>query len=79
VRHDASLNGSFLFEDKVKPAEYGAGLKFAIDHGWLRMHESGTYVKIMPAGAELFAKQYLSSLEVATSPSRAPPKAPNKE
>jgi hypothetical protein len=27
----------------------------AIDKGWLTRHESGTYVKFTPAGAELFA------------------------
>jgi len=27
----------------------------AIERGWLMMHESGTYVKFTPAGAELFA------------------------
>jgi hypothetical protein len=37
------------------PAEYGGGLKRAIELGWLWMHESGTYVKFTPAGADLFA------------------------
>jgi hypothetical protein len=37
------------------PAEYGAGLKAAIANGWLLLHESGTYVRFMQAGAELFA------------------------
>jgi len=35
------------------PAEYGAGMKLAIESGWLWMHESGTYVKFTPADAEL--------------------------
>jgi hypothetical protein len=39
----------------ASPAEYGAGLKLAIERGWLWMHESGTYVKFTPASAELFA------------------------
>jgi hypothetical protein len=30
------INGPFLFTDKASPAEYGAGLKLAIDRGWLR-------------------------------------------
>jgi hypothetical protein len=38
------LNGPFLYEFKGSPAEYGAGLKLAIDRGWLWKHESGTYV-----------------------------------
>jgi hypothetical protein len=33
----------------ASPAEYGAGMKLAIDH------RSGTYVTFTPAGAELFA------------------------
>jgi hypothetical protein len=49
------LNGPFLFGDKGTPAEYSAGLKFAIERGWLKMHESGTFVTFTPAGAELFA------------------------
>jgi hypothetical protein len=49
------LNGPFLFELKASPAEYTAGLKLAIAHGWIEMHESGTYVKFTQSGAELFA------------------------
>jgi len=49
------LNGPFLFGDKGTPAEYAAGLDRAISRGWLVMHESGTYVKFTPAGADLFA------------------------
>jgi len=40
---------------KGSPAEYGAGLKLAIERGWLWMHESGTYVKLTDAGAGLLA------------------------
>jgi hypothetical protein len=53
--HIELLNGPMLFEHKAPPAEYLAGLNFAIDHGWLVMHESGTYVKFTQAGAELVA------------------------
>jgi hypothetical protein len=28
---------------------------FAIERGWLELHESGTYVKLTQAGADLFA------------------------
>ena len=49
------LNGSFLFSNGGSPAEYGAGIKLAIERGWLTMHESGTYVKFTQAGADLFA------------------------
>jgi hypothetical protein len=49
------INGPFLFELKGKPAEYKAGLDYAIAKGWLELHESGTYVRFTPAGAALFA------------------------
>jgi hypothetical protein len=32
-----------------------AGIQMAVDKGWMVRHESGTYVKFTPAGAELFA------------------------
>jgi hypothetical protein len=53
--HSELLNGPFLFDLKGTPAEYSAGLKLAMERGWLEMHESGTYVKFTRAGAELFA------------------------
>jgi hypothetical protein len=43
-----------LFELKATPAEYLAGLKRAIEHGWLVSHESGTCVQFTRAGADLF-------------------------
>jgi hypothetical protein len=45
-------NGPFLFEFKGSPAEYSAGLNLAIDRGWLWKHESRTYVKLTPVGAD---------------------------
>jgi hypothetical protein len=53
--HIEKINGPFLFEIKGSPAEYDAGLKLAIERGWLWLHESGTYVRFTQAGAELFA------------------------
>jgi hypothetical protein len=49
------INGPFLLDLKGTPAEYGAGLKLAIERGWLEMHASGTYVRFTQAGADLFA------------------------
>jgi hypothetical protein len=49
------INGPFLFEFKASPQEYGAGLKLAIERGWLTLDRSGTYVKFTQTGAELFA------------------------
>ena len=42
-------------EREKRHAEFCAGLKLAIERGWLWLHESGTYVKFTQAGAELFA------------------------
>jgi hypothetical protein len=53
--HIENINGPFLFRDGGSPAEYGAGLAYAIEKGWLWRHESGTYVKLSQAGADLFA------------------------
>jgi hypothetical protein len=53
--HIEKINGPFLFKEGCSPAEYSAGMKLAIERGWLWLHESGTYVKFTPAGAELFA------------------------
>jgi hypothetical protein len=49
------LNGPFLFDDKGTPTEYSAGLKLAIERGWLEIHDSGTFVKFTAAGADLIA------------------------
>jgi hypothetical protein len=53
--HIEKINGPFLYNERGSAAEYGAGMKLVIERGWLWMHESGTYVKFTPAGAELFA------------------------
>jgi len=39
------INGPFLYVDRGTPAEYSAGLKLAIERGWLEIHDSGTFVK----------------------------------
>ena len=53
--HIEKLNGPFLFKEGGSPDEYKAGLDLAIARGWRWLHESGTYVKFTPAGAEPFA------------------------
>jgi hypothetical protein len=35
--------------------QFRDGIQRSVDKGWLAHHESGTYVKFTPAGAELFA------------------------
>ncbi len=48
------INGPFLKEGST-PDQFRAALARAVTLGWLWLHESGTYVKFTPAGAELFA------------------------
>ena len=49
------INYPMLYQDNASPDEYWAGLQFAIKKGWLKYHESGTFVTFTPAGADLFA------------------------
>jgi hypothetical protein len=53
--HIEKLNGPFLYREKGSPAEYGAGLAYAIEKGWLWQHESRTYVKFTQTGVDLIA------------------------
>jgi hypothetical protein len=53
--HIEKINEPFLYKERGTAVEYGAGLKLAIERGWLELHESGTFVKLTPAGADLFA------------------------
>jgi len=48
------VNEAFL-EKGGTPDQFRAALARAITLGWLWRHESGTYVKFTPAGAEMFA------------------------
>ena len=48
------VNGPFL-EAGGTPDQFRAALARTIAVGWLVRHESGTYVKFTPAGAEMFA------------------------
>lgn len=50
------VNAQFMFNLKGNGSEFGAGLKHAIERGWLERHESGTYLKLMPPGEDLLAK-----------------------
>jgi hypothetical protein len=48
------VNGAFL-EAGGSPDQFRAALARTIALGWLLRHETGTYVKFTPAGAEMFA------------------------
>jgi hypothetical protein len=49
------INFPMLFELKATPAEYKAGLHYAVAQGWLELDRSGTFVRFTQAGADLFA------------------------
>ena len=49
------INRPMIDEDKATPAEYWAERRYAIGQGWLEHHESGTFVRMLQAGADLFA------------------------
>ena len=49
------INRPTLDKDGASPAEYSAGLKLAIERGWLEYHPSGTYVRFLQARSDLFA------------------------
>jgi hypothetical protein len=53
--HIEKINGPFLFELKGTPAQYTAGLTLALQRGYIELHESGTFIRFTPAGADLFA------------------------
>jgi hypothetical protein len=53
--HIEKINEPFLYKERGTPAQYGAGMKLAIERGWLWMHESEAYVKFTQAGAESLA------------------------
>jgi hypothetical protein len=55
VIHIEKINYPMLVRDGATPTEYWDGLQFAIKKGWLKYHESGTFVTFTPAGADLFA------------------------
>lgn len=55
--HIEKLNAPFLFTLKAKGSEFGAGLKFAIERGWLELHESGTYVRLLTSSEDLLPRQ----------------------
>lgn len=51
--HIEKINAPFLFEHKAVGSEFGAGLKYAIEQGWLELRESGTYVRLLTPGEDL--------------------------
>ena len=53
--HIEKVNGPFLFDVKGTRDQYLAGLKHAVERGWIVLHESGTFIRFTQTGADLFA------------------------
>ncbi|MDI3559550.1 hypothetical protein [Bradyrhizobium sp. Arg816] len=51
------INAPFLFNLKASGPEFGAGLRYAIEQGWLELHESGTFVRLMAPSKGLLPRQ----------------------
>jgi hypothetical protein len=41
------INAAFMRQRRGSGPEFGAGIKFAVERGWLELHESGTYVRLL--------------------------------
>ncbi|MCS3895819.1 hypothetical protein M2171_004952 [Bradyrhizobium japonicum USDA 38] len=50
--HIEKLNAPFLYTLKATGSEFGAGIKHAVEKGWLELHESGTYVRLIGTSAK---------------------------
>ncbi|WP_441280002.1 hypothetical protein [Bradyrhizobium sp. 63_E2_N1_3] len=46
------INSPFLYTLKASGSEFGAGIKYAVECGWLGLHESGTYVRLIGSSAK---------------------------
>jgi hypothetical protein len=54
--HIEKINYPFLFTLKGNGTEFGAGIRYAVEKGWLELHESGTYVRLLPPGEDSLPK-----------------------
>lgn len=54
--HIEKINAAFLFTLGGKGSEFGAGIRRAVEKGWLDLHESGTYVRLLTPGESLPTK-----------------------
>jgi hypothetical protein len=54
-RHSAELVNAAFLKAGGTAEQFRDDIQRAVDKGWMVRHESGTYVKFTPSGAELFA------------------------
>jgi hypothetical protein len=50
------INPPFLFTLEGSGSEFRAGLRFAVEKGWLVMHKSGSHVELLDPGADLLTR-----------------------
>ncbi|MFK4726248.1 hypothetical protein ABIE89_007348 [Bradyrhizobium niftali] len=52
--HIEKINAPFLSKNgcQATGAEFGAGIGYAVEKGWLELHESGTFVRLLKAEAQ---------------------------
>ncbi|WP_368508565.1 hypothetical protein [Bradyrhizobium lupini] len=51
--HIEKIKYPFLYTLKASGAEFGAGIRHAVEKAWLELHESGTYVRLRAPGQDL--------------------------
>ncbi|RXG90802.1 hypothetical protein [Bradyrhizobium zhanjiangense] len=51
--HIEKINAPFLYALRASGEEFDAGIKMAVERGWLELHESGTYVRLLKAEATI--------------------------
>ncbi|MBR0855687.1 hypothetical protein [Bradyrhizobium liaoningense] len=54
--HIEKLNAPFLYTLKAKASEFGTGIRYAVEKGWLELHESGTYVRLLAPSRDLLSQ-----------------------
>ncbi|MET4374910.1 hypothetical protein ACVW1A_007120 [Bradyrhizobium sp. LB1.3] len=54
--HIEKINYPFLYTLKGSGAEFGAGIRCAVEKGWLELHESGTYVRLLTPSENLLTR-----------------------
>ena len=56
--HIEKINGPFLSKAGCNASgpEFGAGIKFAIENGWIELHERGTYVRLLTSNDGVLVK-----------------------
>jgi hypothetical protein len=47
------VNAPFLYKLGGSGTVFREGIAFAAEHGWLELHESGTYLRLLPVGSDI--------------------------